>query len=97
MVAAWRWISASKVTTVVIGGMPAARAACLVGTTQGPVLPLMKLPRIAYRKSIKPSQIIPPSRLPGLPARRHDITSWRPVYPLACRAGLCSLCYCSGF
>lgn len=34
----------------------------------------MKLPRIAYRKSIKPSQIIPPS---CLPARRHDITSWQ--------------------
>lgn len=52
------------------------------------VLPLMKLPRIAaYRESIKPSQIIPPSRLP---ARRHDITSWQ-LLPLH-RAGLdCAL------
>lgn len=65
------------------------------GHDSGPVLPLMNLPRIAYRKSIKPSQIIPPSRLPGLPARRHDITSWRrllPTYqtPLSW-AGLCSV------
>lgn len=44
---------------------PRARAGSMPGgRDSGPLLPLMKLPRIAYRKSIKPSQIIPPSRQP---------------------------------
>lgn len=83
------------------------RALWPCGHDSGLMLPLMKLPRIAYRKSIKPSQIFPPSRRP---ARRHDITSWqRLLAPVYCtyqcgttylpslprypmaRTGLCSL------
>lgn len=76
---------------------PRARAGSMPGgRDSGPLLPLMKLPRIAYRKSIKPSQIIPPSRQPV----HQPGATISPLGGDSCRsfslgwAGLCSLLCC---
>lgn len=69
------------------------------GHDSNPVLPLMNLPRIAYRKSIKPSQIIPPSRLPGLtsPPPRYHLLATTLAYLTPCPGLDCALCSALAF
>lgn len=90
---------------------PRARAGRMPGgRDSGPLLPLMKLPRIAYRKSIKPSQIIPPSRQPvhqpgatisplGGDSCRTSSLGWAGLCSLLmlCSALLCPALPCVGF
>ena len=84
---------ASKVA-IVVGSMPC-------GHDSGLVMPLMRLPRIAYRKSIKPSQIIPPSRQPayqpGATISPLGSDSSCPMAWPGLDCALCSALPCSGF